>query len=429
MIKIKPFNAVFYNKEKVKDLSSVVCPPYDVISPAEQDYFYDLDPHNFIRILLGKDTPQEDKYKRSGALFDNWLKDRVLIQDQKKAVYFYSQQYNIKGEKKTRYGFIALLRIGDKGNPVFGHEHTRVEAKEDRLKIFRSVNANLSPIFIVSKDNKRIIQRVFSGQIKDKPAFMEAIDREKTIHKIWRIDSPEVLDMLESGMLNEDAFIADGHHRYEVSCAYRDEIKEKLGDKFSEESSFNYTLAYFTNTDQRGLSILPIHRLLKLDKPLDSGKFILKLKEYFDVEELKDKNRFFFLMEKGGRSEHLLGMYKDKRFWILRLKNIGILDKFISDKPKEYRSLDVAILNHIVFEDILGYDSAARNNLKYSPTPEEFIQGVDSESLNIAFFLNPVKMEQIIAVALKGNKMPAKSTYFYPKVLSGLVINKHEDIR
>jgi len=428
MIKVKPFNAVFYNQEKVKSLSSVVCPPYDVISPDEQDYYYDLDPHNFIRILFGKDAPGEDKYKRSGALLSRWLEEKILIHDQKKAVYFYSQQYNIKGEKKTRFGFIALLKLGDSASPVFGHEHTRIEAKEDRLKILRSVNANLSPIFIVSKDNKRIIQRVFSRYIKDSSPFMEAQDYEKTLHKIWRIDSPELLDMIEFGMLNEDAFIADGHHRYEVSCAYRDEIKEKLGNKFSEDSSFNYTLAYFTNTDQRGLSILPIHRLLKLDKPLDLGSFLLELNEHFDVEEVKDKNRFFFLMEKGGLSEHLLGMYKDKRFWILRLKNIGILDKLISDKPKEYRSLDVSILNSIIFKDILGYDSVTRNNLKYSPTPDELIEGVDNEPLNVAFFLNPVKMEQIIALALKGNKMPAKSTYFYPKVLSGLVINKHEEI-
>jgi uncharacterized protein (DUF1015 family) len=427
MIEIRPFNAVFYNKEKVKDLSLVVCPPYDVISPAQQGYFHDLDPHNFIHILLGKDIPGEDKYKRSGTCFNNWMKEKILIQDQKKAVYFYSQQYNIKGEKKTRYGFIALLRLGDKNSSVFGHEHTRIEAKEDRMKIFRSVNANLSPVFIVSKDNKRIIQRVFSS-LKDKPAFMEARDNEKTIHKIWRIDSPETLEMIESGMSREDAFIADGHHRYEVSCAYRDEIKERLGDKFSEVSSFNYTLAYFTNTDQRGLSILPIHRLLKLDKPLDLGSLILELKKYFDVEELKDSNRFFFLMEKGGVSEHLLGMYKDKRFFLLRLKNIGILDKLISDKPREYRTLDVSILNHIVFKGILNYDSVAKDNLKYSPNPEELIVEADNEPLNIAFFLNPVKMEQIIAVALKGNKMPAKSTYFYPKVLSGLVINKHEEI-
>ncbi|MCX5695300.1 MAG: DUF1015 domain-containing protein [Candidatus Omnitrophica bacterium] len=428
MIRIKPFNAVFYNKEKVKNLSSVVCPPYDIISPVQQDYYHDLDPYNFIHVLLGKDIPGENKYKRSKSIFNNWLKDRFLIQDTKPCIYFYSQEYNIRGEKKTRLGFIALLRLGSNDSPVFGHEHTRIEAKEDRLKITRNVNANLSPIFIVAKDKQRVIQRVFAQHIKNETPFMETADNEKTVHKIWRIATPEVLNMIESGMLKEDAFIADGHHRYEVSCAYRDELKEKMQGRFSEESSFNYTLAYFTNTDQRGLSILPIHRLLKLDKPLDLDNFLAQLKKYFDVEEVKDKSRFFFLMEKGGQAEHLLGMYKNKRYWLLRLKNIKLLDKLISDKPKEYRTLDVSILNHLVFKDILGYDSANRDSLKYSPSPQDFIDAAGACPLSIAFFLNPVKMEQIIAVALNGNKMPAKSTYFYPKVLSGLVIHKHEEI-
>ncbi len=427
MIKIKPFKAVFYNKDKLADFSSVVCPPYDVISPSDQDYYYNLDPYNFIHILLRKDIAGENKYERAGTQFNNWLKDKILLQDTKSAIYFYSQQYNIKGEKKIRLGFIALLGLSEKDSSVFGHEHTRIEAKEDRLKLIRNVNANLSPIFIVSKDNKRVIQRVFREYIKDTLPFIEAKDNEKTIHKIWRIDSPEALSMIESGMQKEDAFIADGHHRYEVSCAYRDQMKEKLGERFSEDASFNFTLAYFTNTDQRSLSILPIHRLLKLDKPLDLGGFILELKKYFDVEEVRDKARFFFLLEKAGRSEHLLGMYKEKKYWLLRLKNIKILDKLISDKPKEYRILDVSILNHIVFKDILGYDSVNKNNLKYSPFAQDFIEAQDRDPLSIAFFLNPVKIEQIIAVALNGNKMPAKSTYFYPKVLSGLVINKHEE--
>ncbi|MCX5700278.1 MAG: DUF1015 domain-containing protein [Candidatus Omnitrophica bacterium] len=428
MISIKPFKALLYSQDKIRDFSEVVCPPYDVISPTQQDYFHKLNPYNFIHLLLGKDIPDENKYKRAGILFSDWIKNKIFIQDDKPSIYFYSQQYNIKGETKTRLGFIALLGLGGKDSSVFGHEHTRLEAKEDRFKLIKKVHANLSPIFIVSKDKKRIIQRVFDLYIQGTLPIIEVKDKDNTLHKLWRIDSPQVLEMIQSGMQKEDAFIADGHHRYEVSLAYRDFMKEKYPDRFKEDSSLNYTLAYFTNTDLRGLSILPIHRLLKLDKTLDLNKFILRLKEHFDVEEIKDKTRFFFLMQKGGRAEHLLGMYKDRRFYLLRLKNIRILDKLIADKPKEYRTLDVSMLNHIIFKDILGYDSMSKNSLKYSPSAEEFITLADSDPLNIAFFLNPVKMQQIIDVALNGNKMPAKSTYFYPKVLSGLVINKHEEL-
>jgi uncharacterized protein (DUF1015 family) len=428
MAEIKPLKGVSYNLDKFKDLSKLLCPPYDVISSKQQDYYYSLSPYNFIHILLRKDSPDENKYQRAGAIFKEWIKDKILTLEDKPSLYFYSQDYNIRGEKKTRLGFIGLLKLGDKGSSVFAHENTRVKAKEDRLKMLKKTGANLSPIFVVLKDSKRIIHRAFDQYVSKSLPCIEVVDPEKTLHRLWKIDEPRVLEFMQTGIRKEDAFIADGHHRYEVSCLYRDEMRQKLGDKFKEDSTLNYTLSYFTSADQRGLSILPIHRLLKLEEEMDLTGFIKNLKDYFDVEEIKDKNRFFFLMEKGGRSEHLLGMYKNKRFWLLRLKNIRILDKVMSDKPKEYRSLDVSILNQLVFKDILKYNLEDKDNLRYSAESEEFIEAVDSDPLSIAFFLNPVKMSEIINVALAGSKMPPKSTYFYPKVISGLVINKHEEV-
>jgi uncharacterized protein (DUF1015 family) len=427
MTKLKPFQAVIYNHEKVKDISKVTCPPYDVISADKQQYYHDLNPYNFIHILLGKDMPGEDKYQRAASYLKDWLKDKILIKESKPAIYFYSQEYNIKGEKKTRFGFISLLGLGDKDSEVFKHEHTRLEPKEDRLKLMKQVNANLSPIFVVFQDKKRIIQRVYQNYVKSSEPFIQATDDEKTVHRLWRLDAPETIRQMQDSLTQEDIFIADGHHRFEVAGIYRDEMKKRLGDEFTGEESFNYVLSYFTNTDPRGLSILPIHRLLKLENEINLEAFKEQLKEYFDVEEVKDKTRFFFLMEKGGRTEHLLGMYKDKKFWFLRLKNIKTLDRLISDKAKEYRSLDVSILNAIVFKQILGLDAVGKDRLTYSNNSEELIREVDSDRLNLAFFLNPVKIQQIIAVALDGERMPPKSTYFYPKVLSGLVINKLEE--
>ncbi|MCX5706914.1 MAG: DUF1015 domain-containing protein [Candidatus Omnitrophica bacterium] len=425
MTKIKPFKAYIYNQERFKDISGLVCPPYDVISSLEQDYYYELGPYNFIHLLLGKDIPNQDKYEQAGSLLKKWLKDKVLIQDNDPAIYFYSQEYNLKGERKTRLGFISLLKLPDNDPSVFGHENTRAEAKEDRLRLIRKVNANLSPIFMVSKDTKRIIQRIYEQYIRDAQAFIDLTDKEKTRHQLWRVTSLEVLNMVEFGMQKEVAFIADGHHRYEVSSIYRDEMMKGLGKQFTGEESFNYTLAYFTNTDSRALAILRIHRLFKLDKTIDLDELLIKIRKYFDVEEIKDKTRFFFLMEKGGCSEHVLGMYKNKGFWLLRLKNIKLLDKILSDKPKEYRTLDVVILNRLIFEDILGSNFDSKENITFSPDAQDLIKSVDKNNLSIAFFLNPVKMQQITEVALKGNKMPPKSTYFFPKVLSGLVVNKH----
>ena len=274
MAEVKPFNAIFYNQEIFKDYSVLTCPPYDVLTAEEQDYYHNLSPYNFLNILLRKDIPGEDKYQRAGIIFKEWLKEDKLVRSKNPAVYFYSQQYIIKGEKKTRLGFIALLRLGDKGSTVYGHENTRLKAVEDRLKILKKTNANLSPIFVVLKDEKRVIQRVFDQYISGRPPFIEVTDKERTLHKLWSIDDKEVLELVQSGMKKEDAFIADGHHRYEVSCAYRDEMRQKLGGKLPEDASFNYTLSYFTSADQHGLSILPIHRLLRLEKEIELGSLI-----------------------------------------------------------------------------------------------------------------------------------------------------------
>jgi uncharacterized protein (DUF1015 family) len=427
MNKTKAFRAVVYNPEVVGSFKSVVCPPYDVISPQAQEMFYERSLHNFIHILLAKDSSLDDKYRRAATIFRGWLKDKVLIQDEQPAVYFYSQQYLVRGEKKTRLGFISLLRLGDeKSAAVFGHEHTHNAAKLDRFKLMKQVKANLSPIYIIFLDKKRIIQRIFQKYIPAQPAFIELTDDEKTVHKLWRLNDPALLKIIESSMNNENMFIADGHHRYEVACAYRDLMREKLGAAFTADEEFNYCLAYFTNTDYRGLSILPIHRLLKLEELLDIDGFISRSKEYFDVDQVKDRTRFFFLLEKAGCSEHLIGFYKEKKYFLLRLKNVKMLDKLISDKPKEYRFLDVAILNYLVFKNILKLDLDNLPGIKYSPDPFELMKEADADPLKAAFFLNPVKIQQIINIALSGNKMPPKSTYFYPKVLSGLVINRLE---
>ncbi|MDD5097283.1 MAG: DUF1015 domain-containing protein [Candidatus Omnitrophica bacterium] len=424
MSKIKAFKAVVYNPEKV-DFNQVVCPPYDVISTASQDAYHKRSPFNLIHILLGKDIPQQDKYHRSGEIFRNWLKEKILIQDNLPSIYFYSQQYTILGEKKTRLGFISLLKLGNKDGSdaaVFGHENTHLEAKNDRFKLMKQVKANLSPIFVVFLDKKRIIQRVFQ-KLATQKVFIEVKDVDNTVHKIWKVDAPDMVALIESSMDKESMFIADGHHRYEVACAYRDLMLEK-STKLDNAEDFNYVLTYFTNTDGRGLSILPIHRLLKLDTKLNLDEFILKVKENFDVDQVKDKTRFLFLMAKAAGTEHLIGAYIQNKYFLLRLKNVKTLDKLIADRPKEYRTLDVSILNYLVFQNILKMDLNNLKNIKYSPEPAELIPEVDADPLKIAFFLNPVKMEQIIDVALGGNKMPPKSTYFYPKVLSGLVINK-----
>lgn len=422
MAKISAFRALIYNQEKIKDLSRVVCPPYDIISHSQQEYYHNLNSHNLIHILLGKDIAGEDKYRRAAHIFNDWQKNKILIQDDNPAIYFYSQQYNLKGEKKTRLGFIARLFLED--STTFGHEHTHLEPKEDRLKLLKSVKASLSPVFVIFPDKKRIISSTYQRYIRDKKPFIDIIDGEGAAHKLWRLDAPDILERIKANMQKEKIFIADGHHRFEVACAYRDKMRKKAG-VIPQGAGFDYILAYFTNTDSDGLTILPIHRLVKPDSSFSIDNFKAKTKDYFELEEIRDKARFFFLMEKAASSEHVIGMYHNNKFWLIRLRNIKLLDKMIGDKPPEFRALDVSILNYIVLKRILGMDLENKESIRFSPHINELIESVNSDPVTVAFFLNPVKVGQLVSVALSGEKMPPKSTYFYPKVLSGLVINKH----
>lgn len=426
MIKIKPFRAVTYNQEKIKNLSDVVCPPYDIISTPRQQYYHDLSPYNFIHILLGKDIPGEDKYQRASHYFKSWLKDNILIQDERPAIYFYSQQYSFKGEKKTRLGLIALLHLDDRHPSIFGHESTRLEPKEDRLRLLKAVKANLSPIFAIFSDKRRLIQRIYQQHIQDNVPFINVVDDEKTIHKLWRLDSVDILAQIQSKVQDEVVFIADGHHRYEVACAYRDQMQKRLKLLRGDED-FNYILTYFTNTTSHALTVLPIHRLVKLPLDTDRDNFVVVFKDYFDIEETKDKIRLWFLMEKAGYTEHVIGIYWNKKFWLLRLRNIKILDKILNDKPPAFRSLDVSIFNYLILNKILGLNPQDQENIIFSHNSEELIAQVNRHISYAAFFLNPAKINQIVSVALTNHKMPAKSTYFYPKVLSGLVINKFNE--
>ena len=425
MALIKPFRAYIYNQAKIKSLSHVICPPYDIISSRKQEYFHDLDAHNFIHMDLGKDIPGDDKYLRAANYFQQWIKDEVLVRDTQPAIYFYSHQYWVNREKKVRLGFLALLKLQEHKHSVFGHEHTRLEPKEDRLKLIREVKANLSPIFVVFADKKRLVNQLWNNYVQNIKPFVDIADEDGNVHKVWRISDEKTLDKVRSLMETESMFIADGHHRYEVSCTYRDEMK-KIMPSFTGEEPFNYTLTYFTNIDPAGLTILPIHRLVKLDQALDIDAFTLALGDYFNVDEQKDKRKFFFMLEKAGVAEHAIGMYYAKRYWLLRLKNVKVVDKLIADKPQEYRRLDVSILNAFVLSRIIKGELVENKAVSFIPDKDDLIEAVDGDETKIAFFLNPTKIEQIVSIALAGEKMPPKSTYFFPKPVSGLVIYKHE---
>ena len=422
MAKIKPFCGFYYNPAKIKDISKVVCPPYDVINPSKQDYYHSLSPYNIIHLTFGKDIKGDDKYKRAHRYLKQWIEQQVLINDTKPVIYFYSQEYSVEREKKLRLGFIALLRLEDKKDIVLPHEHTRLEPKEDRLKLLKAVKANLSPIFVLFQDKNRIIRRTYEQCAIGKPAFIEFVDENNILNKLWKINEPRFLDMIQSQVNASNIFIADGHHRYEVSLMLRKDIRRRL-KRITKDRDYNYIMAYFTNVESKGLVIFPVHRLVRqVNLSLEGLK--AKLEVFFDIEEIKDKTNFLFLIKKSGLRQPTMGFYKDKRCFLLRLKNIKILDKVIGNKPKEFMTLEVSILNFLILKDILKQDPEDKRKVIFNQNSQELFKACDKERNSIVFILNSVKIEQMISLASKQERLPPKSTYFYPKVLSGLVINK-----
>jgi len=420
MTEIRPFKAVYYNKEKVKDLSKVVCPPYDVISKEQQKEYYDLDEHNLIRVLLGKekstDNNQNNKYTRAKETFDNWLKKGILLQDEKPCIYYYLQEYKVVGQKYSRLGFISLMKIqGKEGAKIFPHENTHSAAKEDRFKLWKILSANLSPIFVCFSDMNRKVEKIYEKHLSSKEPVVDVVDNEGVRHILWRLEDPVLVDEVVSTLSEQQLFIADGHHRYEVSRQLKNHKLSKMTKKPTGEEPCNYVMTYFTNMDSKDLQILPMHRIVK-KLPQDFGF----LEEFFRADKIKTKDELTILLARAGKNEHAFGLYTKEGIKLLRLKHKLLIDQYVSEGSPEYRCLDATILKFFVF-DRAGVKS---EDIMYTKDLNEVIHKVDEGEAQAGFLMNPVKIQQLRNIALNGERMPPKTTYFYPKVLSGLTIYK-----
>ncbi len=441
MAKIFPFKGIFYDKKIIGNLSKVMVPPYDIISPAEQERFYELHPYNCIRLTLGKefagDNEANNKYTRSAAFFNSWLKNGLLKEDDEESIYAYEQRFKYKGKKYVRFGFIALFKLEElEAGRVYPHENTLLKPKQDRLDLIRACSANFEPIFGLFIDEDDKVSKMMKKNAKRKP-LVEVKDGMGILNKLWKISARSVLAKAAKEMASKQVYIADGHHRYEASLKYRNEMRSR-SQKSTGEEPYNYIMMYFNNIYDKGLVILPIHRLalnLCLKEKINLENRIV---DYFDVEEIKfsrkteakSRRKLTKLLARAGDGEHFFGMYVhgENKYVLLKLKNEKLIDKYIgADKPREWRKLDVTILHAIMIRDILGItdrDIETENCIKYVHNDDEAFDTVKEGKYQIAFFLNPTKIEQVVAVADKYEKMPQKSTFFYPKLLTGPVMYK-----
>ena len=442
MAKIAPFRGILYNPGKVGDLNKVMAPPYDVISPSLQEALYQRHPNNVVRLILGRILPEDnagnDRYSRAAADFKKWQAEGILIQDKKPAIYYYIQVYKMKnGGRKTRKGFIALAKLEEFGKGgIHPHEKTLAGPKADRLRLMEACDANLSCIFSLYYEPGKTINMLLEDCCVTGASVIDVMDNDGVESKVWRIEGQDIIKKIIDVISDKPLFIADGHHRYETALNYRNTMKGRVKN-YSGKESFNYVMMYFSNMDDEGMTILPTHRIIHSIQKFEPKAFLINCSHFFNIEEAQWDSKieprvrkdFYRKMWENGSLFPSFGLYINglNSYFILTLKEKDIMDKvFGSAIPDVFKSLDVTILHALIFNNILGISSSAQENqenLVYVKGMDEAIEEAGKAGRQMAFLLNPTRIEQVKSVASAGHVMPQKSTYFYPKLLSGLVIN------
>ena len=428
--KILPFRAFYYNASKVGDLSRVVTPPYDVISPEMQKEFYQRSDYNFVRVDLARE-PGDLRYQAARSTFEEWLGQEILIRDARPGFYFHHQIFTLPdGREITRKGFFGVRRIEDfSEGGIKPHEKTLEGPKADRLKLTRAVQAQLSPVFSLYSDpNKRVDHLV--TRLKERTPLFDFKTVEGERHQVWRESDPIVCKFVGEFVSEQPVFIADGHHRYETALNYRDECRQHFSPGEGLES-FNYVLMYFTNRNDAGMIIFPIHRALHHLHDFEPADFIRMLQKHFTVTPMAvdDSDEITArLAEEGAESHAFVMITRDpKKNFLLSIKRRAWRHSPVAAAVMPALvDLDVTVLHRLVFEEILRISPQAQanqENIIYWKDTRKAISETRQGKCEITFLLNPTRIEDMERVAMAGEKMPQKSTYFYPKVLSGLVIN------
>ncbi|HDL10004.1 MAG TPA: DUF1015 domain-containing protein [Candidatus Omnitrophica bacterium] len=403
MAEIKEFKVIHYNPEIVS-ISKVVAPPYDVIDNNKREYLKSLSPYNVVRVILNDSS--QNPYEQAACLFLQWLEKKILIWDECESFYIYAQKFQYNLQEYIRYGFIGLLKLEEPGSNVFLHERTYAAPKEDRFRLLKAVKANLSPVFTIFSDPQRYILNIILKETQHSPPLFD-FEFEGITNTVWRISSPKVVEKIKTAFQDKSILIADGHHRYEVALHYRNLMRSQ--EDFPQMETFDYCMCYFAPIEQDGLLILPTHRLVKLPMPWEN--YHEKIKSLFSLTEMESYIQLFDAMAK---RKMRLGFY-NRRFYLLEFKKKDILQK---NDP--LASLDVTILHRFLLGETMNYDG----EISYIEDYNQAIKLVDEGKYSGVFFLNPTSVNEVIDIAKQNMRMPYKSTYFYPKILTGITFYK-----
>lgn len=429
MVEVKAFNGVYYGKDKVGELACVVSPPHDVISPEDQASYYESSPYNIVRLILGKnspdDTEEENQYTRAAKLLEEWLSEGVLTRDSEPAIYAYEQEFSLdNGSVKKQLGFIGLVKLEPfEKKIILPHERIISKMKEDRLQLMKKCRANLSLIITAYSDAKLTSNRMLEEKTKDDADIEVSFGKNPCIHRVWAIHDKDFIEEFTSLFNDKKFYIADGHHRYTTALEYH------LNHDKTDASA--HMLMYALNMEDNGVTILPAHRVLKNIEGFNVEEMKEKLSRYFDVKEYEigDEDEFFAELE-SHKNENYFGMYcGNGSLYLLCLKDVAVMDGLGEDIPDVWKSMDVIILDRLILARVLGVESgeyAEREDLVFKKERKKAVTYVDERGFQVAFFLNSTSMHEVKDAAEKGERMPQKSTYFYPKPLSGLIMHKFE---
>ena len=447
---ISAFRGIRYDLGHVGSLSNVIAPPYDVIDAELQNALYAKHPANVVRLILNKDEPGDDehnnRYSRAARLLRMWQREGVLFAEADPAIYVYHQVFNEGGAEYTRRGFMCRVRLERFGEgSIYPHEETHGSAKADRLKLWTACKANLSQIFGLYPDPQNAAQSLLEAAIAG-VAPLEATDHLGVIHRIWPVKDISVITEVIGAMGDRPVYIADGHHRYETACTLRDELAAAHGGSLSPEHPANNVLMMCVSMSDPGMLVLATHRLFRGLPPMTSAQLAERLGDCFATEPAgsgPDRARSLWEEIEVEGDQATLGLYTaaDDQWMVARLTDAGRrrMAEVATDHSADWQGLGVSILHRLVVETLL--DSTTLPTPKYVRDIEEVVRGLKQGDdagrdatgqqgsggrFELAALVMPATVEHIRAISSHGERMPAKSTYFYPKLLSGLVINPLE---
>jgi uncharacterized protein (DUF1015 family) len=423
MAEIAAFRGILYSKS-AGPAEKLLAPPYDVISPAERTALSALDPHNCVRLIL-PEGDGDTKYTRAAHDLRAWLGEGILERDAEPALYRYHQTFTAEGRTATRTGFICRIRLHKfSEGVVLPHERTLAGPKADRLKLKRACRAHLSQVFGLYSDPERKSDEPFAELVKSAP-LLDGTTTDGVRQQLWRLTDSVAQRQVAELLKDKKVYIADGHHRYETMLALRDELRAESGG--NPRSSVEYGTIFLANMDDPGLLVFPTHRVVHGLPSFDRGVVLAKARQFFTVEEegVTDAAAVRAKLAEKGRSSPTFVMVTGERLAWMSLKKDVDLQRVESLKgPAVLRTLDVTLLHALMIEQILGIDreaQAAQTNLRY--VKDTGMALTEAKNAQAVFVMNPTKVHEVKAVADAGEVMPQKSTFFYPKLASGLVIN------